>query len=65
VLLTGPREGVDIDKLELPSDVAQAAIEELHQSTSANEGWIRLAPVARLNLRAWERERMPATFDLA
>ena len=68
-LLIGPREGVFIDRIELPPDIAQAAIEELHQrqliSTSANEGWIRLAPIARLNLRAWERERLPATFDFA
>jgi hypothetical protein len=68
-LLVGPREGVDIDKLELPPEMAQAAIEELHQrqlvSTSANEGRIRLAPTARVNLRAWEREKLPGTVDCA
>jgi hypothetical protein len=68
-LLMGPREGVDIDELKLSPDLAQAAIEELHQrqlvSTSANEGWIRLEPRARANLRAWEREKLPGTVDCA
>jgi len=68
-LLMGPREGVDIDELKLSPDLAQAAIEELHQrqlvSTSANEGWIRLVPTARVNLRAWEREKLPGTVDCA
>ncbi|MEJ7785751.1 MAG: hypothetical protein WKF96_13175 [Solirubrobacteraceae bacterium] len=69
VLLDGSREGVAIDAIQLPHDVAQAAIEELDQrrliQISANEGWIRLAGGLRTNLRGWEREPMPAAMDFA
>lgn len=65
-LLGRPQHGVSLDDIQMPRDIAQAAIEELRQRRLidiANHAWISLAQGVRSNLAGWEREPMPATHD--